>query len=177
MGALGSPRSRQDTDLALQRGIAPHQAGDAEVEGSLPLDLLQQGAEGVLGEAEPGRAASGQLQAGSEWQSLHGGHHASPGIVREELQGTEQGGMLVWLGGLHWAPCLPVHLVESLTRGLSALNDDRDAPGCSGTGKGCICYTFPTETLPHILIGKTHCWYFMHDSGPFDKPLINRTCL
>lgn len=121
VGALGSPRSRQDTDLALQRGIVTHQAGDAEVEVSLPLNLLQQGAEGVLGEAEPGRAASDQLQAGSEWQSLHGGHHASPGILREELQGTEQGGTLVGLGGLHWAPCLLVHPVESLTRGLSAL--------------------------------------------------------
>lgn len=157
MGALGSPESKQDTDLALPREIVTHQAGDAEVEGSVPLDLLQQGAEGVLGEAEPGRAAGGQLQAGSEWQSLHGSHQAIPGILREELQDTEQGGALVGLRGLHWAPCLPVHLMERLTRGLSALNGDKAAPGCSGTGKGCICCTFPTETLPHILTGKTHC--------------------
>lgn len=121
LGALGSPKSNQDTDLALQRGFAVHQAGDADVEGSLPLDLLQQSAEGVLGKAEPWRAAGGQLQAGSEWQSLHRGHRATPGILREELQGTEQGGTLVGLRGLPWAPCLPVDLVERLTRGLSAL--------------------------------------------------------
>lgn len=101
MGALGSPESKQDTDLALQRGIAARQAGDVEVEGSLPLDLLQQGAESVLGEAEPGWAPSGQLQAGSEWQSLHGGHRVTPGVLREELQGTEQGETLVGLRGWH----------------------------------------------------------------------------
>lgn len=121
MGTLGSPKSEQDTDLALQRGSAARQAGDVEAEGSLPLDLLQQSTEGVLGEAEPWRAAGGQLQAGSEWQSLRGGHRARPGILREELQGTEQRGTLVGLGGLHRAPCLPVDLVERLTRGLSAL--------------------------------------------------------
>lgn len=88
VGTLGSPKSKQDTDLALQRGCATRQAGDVEVEGSLPLSLPQQSTEGVLGEAEPWWAAGGQLQAGSEWQSLCGGHHARPGILREELQGT-----------------------------------------------------------------------------------------
>lgn len=120
-GKGGSPKSKQDTDLALQRESATHQAGDVEAEGSLPLDLLQQSTEGVLGEAEPWWAASGQLQAGSEWQSLCGGHHARPGILREELQGTEQGGTLVGLRRLHWAAFLPVDLMERLTRGLSAL--------------------------------------------------------
>lgn len=121
VGTLGSPKSKQDSDLALKRGRATRQAGDVEVEGSLPLSLPQQSAEGVLGEAEPWWAAGGQLQAGSEWQSLCGSHRARPGILREELQGTEQRGTLVGLGGLHWAPCLPVDLVERLTRGLSTL--------------------------------------------------------
>lgn len=147
VGTLGSPKSKQDTDLALQRGCATCQAGDVEVEGSLPLDLPQQSAEGVLGEAEPWWAASGQPQAGSEWQSLRGGHHARPGILREELQGTEQGH---WWGSEDctghpaclWTSWRGSHEV------CQHLNDDRAAPGCSGTGKGCICYILPTETLP-----------------------------
>lgn len=91
-----APEGKQDTDLALQRGIAPRQAGDAEVEGALGLALLQQGTEGVLGEAEPGPAAGGQLQAGTEGQALRRGHHAIPAIVRQELQGQSREGR--WWG-------------------------------------------------------------------------------
>lgn len=89
---LGSPKSGQDPETTLERGIATHHGvGYAEVEGSLRLDRLQQVAEGTLGEAEPRRAAGGQQQGGGERRSLRGGHHAALHVPTEELQGTEQG--------------------------------------------------------------------------------------
>lgn len=57
---LGSPKSHQDPDPAPGRGVVTHhRVGDAEAEGSLPLDGLQQGAEGALGEPEQRRVAGG----------------------------------------------------------------------------------------------------------------------
>lgn len=54
-------------------------------------------------------------------------------------------------------PACPWTLWRGSHEVCQLLNDHRAAPGCPGTGKGCICYPFSIETLPHILIGKTHC--------------------
>lgn len=85
--ARGSPESRP------WRGAfaTHHRAGDVEVEGSLPLDGLQQGTEGALGQAELRRAAGGQQQAGGERRSVRGGHHAALRVPSEELRGTDVG--------------------------------------------------------------------------------------
>lgn len=184
---LGSLKSDQDSDLALERGVATHhRIGDAEVEGSLPLGRLQQDAEGGLGEAELRRAAGGQQQGGSERRSLCGRVHTALHIPDEELQGTEQGRDI---GGTRRAAValgtLPTHGPHGEAhRGLiDASINIRLLQTVLAQAKAASATAFPLK-YHHISRSERHIANIfdlimvpLNYIPNFYKPLINGTCL